>query len=92
MTISQALSWVKTLRERHQELVQLRNQNSSQRTHLFGDKEVKVEVLYDAKKLDKRIGLIARDIRKCEDAIKQTNATVQVVGYEKDENILGELE
>jgi hypothetical protein len=93
MTISQALSWMKTLNTRHTELVALRNQNSVRQERLFGESQtVKTEPVYDVKKLDKLVSSLAREVRKLDEAIKTTNATVEVAGYTKDEAVLGEIE
>lgn len=92
MTISQALGWAKTLQQRHTELVGLRNSNSASRSTRYGNEErVETKPEYDAKKLDKRITLIAREIRLVNDEIKRVNATVEV-SLPKDEEVLGELE
>lgn len=94
ITVNEALTWVKTLRERHGELVGLRNENSAQVTRRFGvggDKETTKEPVYDVKALDKLVTQVAREIQKLEQAIKVTNATTTVVGYDKDEAILGEV-
>lgn len=95
ITINEALTWVKTLRERHGELVGLRNENSAAVTRRFGvggDKETTKTPVYDVKALDKLVTRVAREIQKLELAIKVTNATTAVVGYEKNEDVLGELE
>ena len=94
ITVNEALTWVKTLRERHGELVGLRNENSAQVTRRFGvggDKETTKEPVYDVKALDKLVTQVAREIQKLEQAIKVTNATTTVLGYDKDEAILGEV-
>jgi len=92
MTISSGLSWIKVLRERHGELVQLRNSNSSRSERLFGDKQtVKTTPTYDVKKLDKLITRIAVEIRHLDESIKETNAKAEIVGFKKDESVLGEV-
>jgi hypothetical protein len=89
ITISQALGWLKTLKERHGELIGLRNQNSSRHERLFGEKEtIKQEPVYDVKSLDRKVNVIAKEIRKLDTAIKSTNATQLVVGYNQDIDIL----
>ena len=94
ITISQGLSWKNTLKERHRELVGLRDTNSSTRTRRWGEtKDDVVETpTYDVKHLDKMISHIALEIRRLDDAIKVTNAGTIVSDYSKDEDILGELE
>jgi len=93
MTISQAIGWLKTLRERHTELVNLRNTNSHREDRLFGDKQtIKREPTYDVKKLDKLVNKVAMEVRKLDEAIKETNAKTEVIGFKKDENALGQVE
>jgi hypothetical protein len=94
ITINEALTWLKTLRERHTELVGLRNENSATVTRRFGvggDKEQTRQPTYDVKALDKLVTTVAREIQKLEQAIKVTNATTTVTGYDKNEDVLGEL-
>lgn len=93
MTISQGLSWMKALKERHQELVGLRNANSHREERLFGDKQtVKREPVYDVKKLDALVNRVAMEIRRLDEAIKETNGKVEVAGFRKDETVLGQVE
>jgi len=94
ITINEALTWLKTLRERHTELVQLRNENSATTRRHFGvggDKETVREPVYDVKALDKLVTRVAREVQQLEQAIKVTNATTKVIGYTKDDAVLGEL-
>ena len=92
MTISEGLNWLKTLTSRHAELVRLRDANSATRINRYGDDKVEIKPEYDAKKLDRRITLLAREIRLCNDAIKKANATLALPGYEQRDEVLGELE
>ena len=95
ITISEALNWGKTLKERHTELVALRNQNSSSSRSYYGanaDKHTEITPKYDVKKLDSLITRLAREQRLLDDAVKRTNAQVQVIGYEQNDAVLGELE
>lgn len=93
MTLSQSLGWMKTLKERHQELVGLRNANSHREERLFGDKQtVKREPVYDVKKLDKLVNRVAMEIRKLDEAIKETNGKTELLGFKKDDAILGQVE
>lgn len=94
ITINEALTWLKTLRERHTELVSLRNENSATVRRFLGahaDKETVREATYSVKDLDKMVTRVAREVQKLEQAIKVTNATTTVTGYDKDEAVLGEL-
>jgi hypothetical protein len=95
ITINEAMVWQKTLQQRHGELVGLRNTNSAVEERYYGanqDKLVKKEPVYDAKKLDATIGKLAREMRNLELAIKRTNQETEVVGYDQDDAVLGELE
>ena len=93
ITISNALGWRKTLQERHSELVSLRNQNSARETRIYGatDKERIVVPLYDVVALDNAVTRVAREIRKLDEAVKNTNMNTQVADYDRDEAVLGEL-
>lgn len=94
VTINEGLVWMKTLKERHVELVALRNENSAGSTRYFGvhgDKETVKTPVYDVKVLDKMVTRVAREIRILEQQIKATNAITPVVGYVQDDAVLGEL-
>lgn len=92
MNISEAISWKKTLTGRHAELVQLRNANATTtRYRIPGQPDEVKEPVYDAKALDKRITLIAREIRLVDESIKRVNAATQV-DIQRNEDVLGELE
>ena len=95
ITISEALGWKQILQARHNELVALRNQNSFHETRYIGanaEKSVERAPTYDVKKLDALITQVAREIRLLDAALKKTNATVNVVGYDQDEKVLGQIE
>ena len=94
ITINEALTWKKTLQERHLELISLRNENSASRTSyrgLKGDTPETVNPLYDVVALDSLISHLSRELRRLDAAIKATNAETPVIGYEMDEDVLGEL-
>lgn len=94
MTINEALTWQKTLKERHTELVGLRNENSHSTTRwrgVGGDKDVTTQPTYDVKALDKMITAVARDMRLLDMALKSTNAVTPVIGYTQNDAVLGEL-
>ena len=94
ITISEAMGWKATLQERHNELVSLRDQNSIRETRMYGanaDKERIIEPVYEAVALDSLISKVAREVRKLDEAIKRTNGLTKVDGYDRDENVLGEL-
>lgn len=93
MTINEGLGWLQTLKARHAELINLRNANARATTIRYGtDNNEKVEPTYDAKKLDKRVTLLAREIRLLSEAIKRANATTEVPGFNRNDEVLGELE
>lgn len=91
MTINEGLSWAKSLRERHTELIQLRGENSTRTRRFIGanaDKDTVTEPIYDVKKLDTLIARCAREIRLLDLAIKRTNAATSLAGY----NHTGDIE
>ena len=90
-TISEALGWLKTLKARHAELVQLRNINSAEVEVDYQGKTTTRTPSYDAKELDKRIAVLAREIRICDTAIKTTNGQTEVKDYVMDDDVLAEL-
>ena len=95
ITINEALVWMKTLKERHAELVQLRNENSATTTRYLGahaDKEVVKTPSYSVRTLDRMVTRVAREIRLLDQQLKATNAVTPVLGYERDDAVLGELE
>lgn len=94
INLSVAMSWRKTLQDRHNELVQLRNQNSIQETRYFGanaDKERVIEPRYDVISLDNTITNVAKELRKLDEAIKNTNMATDVIGYDRNDDVLGTL-
>jgi hypothetical protein len=92
MNISEALGWMKTLKARHAELVGLRDANSATRIQRYGDNSTEIKPEYDTKKLDKRVTLLAREIRILDEAIKRTNAATELPNFVRDDAVLGELE
>lgn len=94
ITLSQGLTWMNTLKERHRELVSLRNENSTERIQRWGEtkEDIVRKPVYNVKVLDKMISKLALEIRKLDEAIKKTNAVVEIEGYERNDSILGELE
>jgi len=61
ITLSQGLAWMKTLRDRHNELVSLRDRNSAERTRRWGEtkEDVVEKPVYDVKELDRMINRVS---------------------------------
>lgn len=91
VSISECLGWLKTLKGRHSELLAMRNASAAKVTVDYQGKQVIQEPMYDAKELDKRIAVLAREIRLCDNAIKTTNARTEVLDYVQDDDVLAEL-
>ena len=94
ITLNEGLAWMKVLRQRHAELVTLRDRNSESERRFFcsnAAKEVLKAPTYDVKALDKLISGVAKEIRILDAAIKRTNAVTEILGYTQDEAALGEL-
>jgi hypothetical protein len=94
ITINEGLAWMQTLKARHAELVDLRNDNARRERRFFGaagDKELVREPVYDVKTLDRLVTGVAREMRLLDQALKATNARTLVDGYEQHDDILGEL-
>ena len=94
LTISQGLAWMKTLKTRHNELVALRDRNSSERIRRWGETkdDVVEKPVYDVKELDKLVNKVSLEIRKLDDAIKTINTTTVLKDYVWNENVLGEVQ
>lgn len=92
MNISEALGWMKTLKARHAELVNLRNSNAATTHQRYGDNTTTTVPTYNALLLDRRVTLLAREMRQLDEAIKRTNAATEVANFTRNENVLGELE
>ena len=94
ITISEGIGLLKTLKERHDELVGLRNENSYREKRYLGanaDKTTERTPVYNVKKLDKLINQVAMELRKLDAAIKAANASMKLE-YEWDEAKLGTVE
>lgn len=93
MTIHEGLSWLKVLKERRQELVNLRVENSTSDDRLFGDKKIiHKEPVYSIKAIDKKINALAKEIRILDNAIKSQNAKTEIHNYTPNEDVLEEIE
>jgi hypothetical protein len=94
MTINEGMIWMRTLRERHAELVALRDRNSAKERHIYGanaERDIVKDPVYDPKQLDRMITVIAREMRLLDTAIKAQNAKTQIDGYVQNDAVLGEL-
>ena len=94
ITLNEGLAWLKTLKKRHEELIALRNDNAHRERRFYGsaaDKEIVKEPVYDVRALDKVVTRVAREIRLLEQAMKATNASTVIAGYDQDDSVLGEL-
>lgn len=94
ITINEGLAWLKTLKKRHEELLELRNDNARRERRFLGssaDKEIIKEPVYDVKVLDRLVTRVAREIRLLDQALKATNARTVVDGYDQTDEVLGEL-
>ena len=84
MTINQALSFLKILKQRKAELENLRSQVSTSRTDsYFGDNYDKkrdsvVTPQFDVKLVDRKVVELANAIYLIDSSIKQANATTKV--------------
>jgi hypothetical protein len=95
ITVSEGIGLLKTLNQRHAELKALRDENAHKERRFFGvggDKEIERTPVYDVKKLDKTVNRLALDLRKLDNAIKQSNATTVLANYDWDEAVLGVVE
>jgi hypothetical protein len=95
ITISEGIQNLKLLRERHGELLALRNQNAVKETRFYGanaDKNKEVEPVYDVKALDRLVTRVATEARKLDASIKRANATVVLPDYVWNDSVLGEIE
>ena len=91
ISISEALGWLKTLKSRHSELVALRNASAATQEVDFQGKTVTRKPVYNALELDKQVAILAREIRLCDTAIKNTNGRTELIGYQADDDVLAEL-
>jgi hypothetical protein len=94
ITISEGIGYLKMLRERHSELLALRNQNAVKETRFYGanaDKNKEINPVYDVKALDRLVTSVAKEVRVLDMAIKTANATFRLE-YEWRDDVLGEIE
>jgi len=92
ITLNEALVYMKQLKERRAEIVNLREENAYKTERVLGDKVVNIKTpVYNLKDLDTLINNLSREIRLLDAAIKATNAKVLVEGYEQDESVMGNI-
>lgn len=91
ISISEGLGWLKTLKERHAELVKLRDTSAAAVEMDFQGKSTRRVPVYNALALDKVIATLSREIRLCDTAIKTTNGQTEVKDYQLDDDVLAEL-
>lgn len=91
MTISEALGYIKSLRARHSELINLRNENAKSTKTYFGEKSEFTTPIYNVKNVDRILNKIAAEIRKLDLAIKSANTKFKV-DFIIDDSIWGEIE
>lgn len=93
MTINEALVHLKLMKQRHGELVSLRNENANKERRYFdGGKEVVKEPVYNVKDVDRKVVALTKEMRSLELAIKNTNAVTQVAGYTADDSVFDGIE
>ena len=89
MTVNEGLSYMKALKARHKELVELRGANKSERMYMRETKENYIEKpAYDVSAVDKKVMAVAKEIRLLDAAIKNSNAKTQLADFTSDETAL----
>jgi hypothetical protein len=69
ITLNEALAWLKTPKKRHEELIDLRNENAHRERRFLGtaaDRGLVKEPVYDVKTLDRAVTRVACEIRLLE--------------------------
>jgi len=95
ITVSEGLGFLKTLKQRHEELKAMRDENSNREKRYYGanaDKTTEKIPVYDVRKLDKTVNTLALTLRKLDSAIKAHNATTKLAGFDWDDSVLGVIE
>ena len=93
MTINEALSFLKIIRQRKAELEALRSQVSTKKTDVYwgerdnSKKDSTVEPQFDVKVVDRKIVELSNAVYRIDAAIKQANATTSL-GIEIDRDKL----
>jgi len=94
ISLNLALGRIKTLLQRHNELCHLRDNNAKRTTRFgIGKDAEKEEVIptFNARDLDHKITILAKEIRLLDEAIKETNQKTDVIGYLWNDEVLAEI-
>jgi len=91
MTINEGLAYMKTLKIRHKELVDLRGENKGDRMYLRENKDYIEKPNYDVKAIDKKAQAVAKEIRLLDGAIKRANAVTDLT-FTPDESVFDGIE
>lgn len=87
MTVNEGLALVKTLKERHAELKQLRGQNATR--HVYRDATTPTEEpTYSIVVIDSMLVAISKELRHLDGAIKKSNAKTELKDFIHDEDVL----
>jgi len=91
MTINEALSLIKIVRERLSELKSLRSSVATKDIYVYADREKTTEPQYDVKVVDSKIAQLETFLFKADSKIKQSNATTKIDIEERVEDLLEPL-
>lgn len=78
MTVNEALSLIKVVKERLSELKSLRDRVAVKETSYYDNKEKIINPQYDVKAVDKKISQLETFLFEADSKIKQANAVTQV--------------
>ena len=78
MTINEALSLVKVVKERLAELKSLRDRVAVRESTLYDERERITEPQYDVKAVDRKIAELETFLFEADSSIKQANATTKI--------------
>ncbi len=91
MTINEGLAYMKTLKARHKELVDLRGESKSERVYMRSEKDYVEKPVYNVKTVDKKAQAVAKEIRLLDSAIKKANAITDIE-FTANENVFEAIE
>src|SRR5262245_49150793 len=92
MTISEGLTWQKTMKERLTHLSKMTGENAHRNRTFYGEKDVIKDPVYSVVKLDALVLRLQRAIQVLDDKIKATNQKTEIENYVPDFDVLGEIE